>query len=127
MNTNNPIYEIGTMVLAALLVIGGSVLLYASKIDTGFATSMFILAAGLLGINGALKTPSQAQQQSLQALTSQVLQTLPAVVSATNSQPAPQPVQVPLSELRMQPGQTVQAQPHVADEFTAPLQAMPKQ
>lgn len=111
MNTNNPITEIGTLVLAALLVIGGSVLLYASKIDTGFATSMFILAAGLLGINGALKTPSPAQQTQLQQFMAQVLNTLPAVVSATQSQPAPQPVtQV------MQP-----AQPHVADEFTAPL------
>lgn len=111
MNTNNPITEIGTLVLAALLVIGGSVLLYASKIDTGFATSMFILAAGLLGINGALKTPSPAQQTQLQQFMAQVLNTLPAVVSATQTQPAPQPVtQV------MQP-----AQPHVADEFTAPL------
>lgn len=127
MNTNNPIYEVGTLVLAALLVIGGVLLLYANRIDTGFATSMFILAAGLLGINGALKTPSQAQQQNLQALTSQVLNTLPQVISATQSQPVAQPVQVPIPAGHALPSDAWTAQPHVADEFTAPLVAVPKQ
>ena len=93
MNTTNPLTEIGLLILAALLVIGGVLLLYAGKIDTAFASSMFIIAAGLLGINGALKSPSPAQQAQLQSLTSQVLQTLPAVISATQAQPPPQVVQ----------------------------------
>src|SRR5258708_6886623 len=98
MQNNNPLTEIGAIVLAGLLVIGGIVLLYVSKIDIAFATSMFILAAGLLCINGALKAPSQQQQQQLgalaqqgQALTSQAL----SVVAATQ-QPAP-PVQAPMN------------------------------
>jgi hypothetical protein len=65
-NNNNPLVtEISLVVVAVLLVIGGVVLLLLSKIDVAFASSMFILAAGLLGFNGALKAPSSAQQQSL--------------------------------------------------------------
>ncbi len=97
MNNTNLLTEIGAMVLAGLLVIGGVLLLIEGRIDTAFATSMFILAAGLLGINGALKAPSQQQQQQLgtlaqqgQALTSQALSVLPTVVAATQ-QPAPTP------------------------------------
>src|SRR5258708_1949668 len=101
MNNTNLLTEIGAMVLAGLLVIGGVLLLIEGKVDTAFATSMFILAAGLLGINGALKAPSQQQQQQLgalaqqgQALTSQALSVLPTVVAATQ-QPAPTPAPVP--------------------------------
>src|SRR5258708_22627975 len=105
MNNTNLLTEIGAMVLAGLLVIGGVLLLIEGKVDTAFATSMFILAAGLLGINGALKAPSQQQQQQLgalaqqgQALTSQALSVLPTVVAASQ-QPAPavQPVPPPLN------------------------------
>jgi len=95
--SNNPFTEIGAIVVAVVLAIMGGLLLYLGKIDTAFATSMFILAAGLLGINGALKAPSQQQQQQLgalaqqgQALTSQALSVLPTVVAATQ-QPAPTP------------------------------------
>jgi hypothetical protein len=88
-NNNNPLVtEISLVVVAALLVIGGVVLLLLSKIDVAFASSMFILAAGLLGFNGALKAPSPAQQAQLQQLTSQALSALPAVVAATQ-QPVP--------------------------------------
>jgi len=105
MSNTNPLTEIGAIVLAALLAIGGVLLLYAGKIDTAFATSMFILAAGLLGINQALKAPSSAQQQQLgalaqqgQALTSQVLSVLPTVVAATQQPtPAAQPVPTPMN------------------------------
>src|SRR5260221_8992672 len=97
MSNINPFTEIGAIVVAVVLAIMGGLLLYAGKIDTAFASSMFILAAGLLGINGALKAPSQQQQQQLgalaqqgQALTSQALSVLPTVVAATQ-QPAPTP------------------------------------
>src|SRR5258707_5213001 len=97
MSNINPFTEIGAIVVAVVLAIMGGLLLYAGKIDTAFASSMFILAAGLLGINGALKAPSQQQQQQLgalaqqgQALTSQALSVLPTVVAAT-MQPAPTP------------------------------------
>src|SRR5258708_39257936 len=90
MNNTNLLTEIGAMVLAGLLVIGGVLLLIEGKIDAAFASSMFILAAGLLGINGALKAPSQQQQQQLGALTSQVLSVLPTVAAASG-QPAPTP------------------------------------
>jgi len=111
MNNNNLLTEIGAMVLAGLLVIGGVLLLIEGKIDTAFATSMFILAAGLLGINGALKAPSQQQQQQLgalaqqgQALTSQALSVLPTVVAATQ-QPTPAPaVQPTPTPIQLAPG-----------------------
>ncbi len=64
MNTN-PFTEIGAIVVAVVLAIAGGLLLYAGKIDTAFASSMFILAVGLLGINGALKAPSPTQQETL--------------------------------------------------------------
>lgn len=158
--TNNPLTEIGAIVLAALFVIGGVILLYVGKIDIAFASSMFILAAGLLGFTGALKAPSPAQQQQIgtladhqqqltsqqQALTSQVLGVLPAVVQA-QQQPV---VQVPPSELNLRPGQAVnvmsppgtaavaasswqpQAQPQQfrpvpgVPDFSAPLQVAPR-
>ena len=111
MNTNNPITEIALAILAGLLIVGACILLFFGKIDFTGATLMFGVAAAMVGINQALKSPSPAQQTQLQQFMAQVLNTLPAVVSATQSQPASQPVtQV------MQP-----AQPHVADEFTAPL------
>src|SRR5258708_469704 len=88
MSNINPFTEIGAIVVAVVLAIMGGLLLYAGKIDTAFASSMFILAAGLLGINGALKAPSQQQQQQLgalaqqgQALTSHALSVLPTVVA----------------------------------------------
>ncbi len=112
MSNINPFTEIGAIVVAVVLAIMGGLLLYAGKIDTAFASSMFILAAGLLGINGALKAPSQQQQQQLgalaqqgQALTSQALSVLPTVVAATQ-QPAPtQPVQpAPVATSSIDPG-----------------------
>src|SRR5258708_3953548 len=63
--SNNPFTEIGAIVVAAVLPIAAGLLLYAGKIGTAFASSMFILAAGLIGINGALKAPSSTQQEIL--------------------------------------------------------------
>src|SRR5258708_7957456 len=68
MQNTNPLTEIGAIVLAALLVIAGGLLLYAGKIDAAFASSMFILAAGLLGVTGALKAPSATQQTQINTL-----------------------------------------------------------
>ena len=120
MSTNNPLTEISLVVVAALLVIGGVVLLFVSKIDIAFASSMFILAAGLLGFNGALKAPSSAQQQSLVNLLATHTHPVPPPPTLLSAQtpgtkdwvmtPAQPPVgQVPLSELKLQSGQTVKA------------------
>src|SRR5260221_5014423 len=67
-NNNSLITEIGAIVVAVVLAIAGGLLLYAGKIDTAFASSMFILAAGLLGVTGALKVPSSSQQTQINTL-----------------------------------------------------------
>ncbi len=67
MNTN-PFTEIGAIVVAVVLVIAGGLLLGLGKIDAAFASSMFILAAGLLGVTGALKAPSATQQTQINTL-----------------------------------------------------------
>src|SRR5258708_36449015 len=67
MNTN-PFTEIGAIVVAVVLAIAGGLLLYAGKIDIAFASSMFIVAAGLLGVTGALKAPSATQQTQINTL-----------------------------------------------------------
>src|SRR5260221_12446574 len=64
-NNNSSITEIRAIVVSVVLAVAGCLLLYAGKLDTAFASSMFILAAGLLGINGALKAPSSTQQEIL--------------------------------------------------------------
>ena len=68
MQNTNPFTEIGAIVVAVVLAIAGGLLLYAGKIDTAFASSMFILAAGLLGVTGALKVPSSSQQTQINTL-----------------------------------------------------------
>src|SRR5260221_9671340 len=95
MQNTNPFTEIGAIVVAVVLAIAGGLLLYAGKIDTAFASSMFILAAGLLGVTGALKAPSATQQQQIGALAQQLANTvLPAVSQAhTHLEPAVGPVQ----------------------------------
>ena len=120
MNTNNPLTEIGAITLAALLIIAAALLDYAGKIDFTAVTFMVTLAAGFFAGNLALKSPSPTQQTQLsdlqsgmqqlqlsqQHLVEQVFSTLPPMTYATQAQP-----QVT----------------HVADEFPAPLQAVPKQ
>src|SRR5260370_40891414 len=101
MNTN-PFTEIGAIVVAVVLAIAGGLLLYAGKIDTAFASSMFILAAGLLGVTGALKAPSATQQTQINTL-QQGMQDLIDLL-ASHTHPAPptppspptQPVAVPV-------------------------------
>src|SRR5260370_14086792 len=95
MQNNNPLTEIGAIVLAGLLVIGGIVLLYVSKIDTAFASSMFILAAGLLGVTGALKVPSATQQTQINTLQQGMQDLIDLLASHTHPVPSTptQPVQ----------------------------------
>jgi hypothetical protein len=95
-NNNNPLTEIGAIVLAGLLVIGAALLMWAGKISFTDLTLMITFALALFGGNLALKAPSPAQQAQLGQLTQQVLSVLPAVVTATQqpavpAQPAPSP------------------------------------
>lgn len=140
MQNNNPLTEAFLGATAVLLVLGAIVLLYTGKIDGTFATLMFGAAAALFGGNLALKAPSPAQQQqiaaqhqSLQSMLSQLLQALPAlfqqagtpppvVVNNLPAQPAAQPLPpVPMPAAAVQPPQSSMP------DFTAPIQAIPKQ
>src|SRR5260370_40949127 len=87
MQNTNPFTEIGAIVVAVVLAIAGGLLLYAGKIDAAFASSMFILAAGLLGVTGALKAPSATQQTQINTL-QQGLQDLINLL-ATHTHPVP--------------------------------------
>ena len=113
MPNNNPLTEVGAIVLAAVLIIIAGLLLYVGKIDTAFATSMFILAGALFAGNLALKAPSPTQQAALLQLTAQAL--------ASQAQPAqlvqaPAPVATP---------QVVQFNPAVSGTTTAPQFVQP--
>ena len=88
MNNNNPLAEIGLLVLSVAILAAMTVLLVVGKINYIEALNFLIVVAGLFGVNVAAKAPSPAQQAQLQQLTSQALSTLPAVVAATQ-QPAP--------------------------------------
>jgi len=83
MNNNNPLTEIGLLVLSVAMLAAMTVLLITGKINYVEALNFLIVVAGLFGINVAAKAPSPAQQAQLQQLTSQALSTLPAVVAAT--------------------------------------------
>src|SRR5260221_8284002 len=100
---NNPLTEIGAIIIAVVLIAGGVVLLVLKDIDTAYATSIFILAGAIFAGNLALKAPSPTQQAALLNLTAQALQ--------TQAQPA-QLVQAPPQ------GGSVVAQPQVETTFT---------
>jgi hypothetical protein len=90
---NNTLAEVAMFVTASLLVIAGSVLLYLGTID--FSQDMLFVGAALsvLGVNGALKMPSPAQQEQI----SQVLSMLPVFANLLHSHvvPTPQPAPAP--------------------------------
>lgn len=124
---NNPLTEIIMGVLSALLIVAGALLFYFGKVDFAGAGLLFTLAAGMWGVNSALKVPSAGQQTQINTL-QQGLQDLinlfashthpvPPTPPSTPTQPVqPAPAgQVPLSELKLQPGQTVQAPQFVPD------------
>jgi len=95
---NNPLTEIGAIVLAALFIAGGVLLLVLKDVDTAYATSIFILAGAIFAGNLALKAPSPAQQAALLQLTAQALQaqSQPQLVQAPAPVAAPQVVAPPL-------------------------------
>jgi len=114
---NNPFAEIGVILIALGFIAAGTTLLALGKIDLNVAMTLYVLAASVAGINVALKAPSPTQQQLL-------AQALQAQAQPAQLVQAPAPVgQVPLAELRLQPGQTVQM-PFPAN--TTAIQPMPQ-
>src|SRR5260221_12061814 len=91
MQNTNPFTEIGAIVVAVVLAISGVLLLYAGKIDTAFASSMFILAAGLLGITGALKAPSSTQKTQINTLLQGMQELIDLIASHTHPVPPTPP------------------------------------
>lgn len=86
---HNPLAEIAAFVLSGLLIAGAVILLALGKIDFPYATSLFLLAVGILSTNVALKAPSPAQQQQIQALVTQLMSVLPGVVASIQTPPLP--------------------------------------
>jgi len=90
MSNNNPLAEIGLLVLSVAILAAMTVLLVIGKINYIEALNFLIVVAGIFGINVAAKAPSPAQQQqlsdqqaSLQQLIAQLTNTiLPAVFQA---------------------------------------------
>ncbi len=141
---NNPITEVGMFFVASLLIIGGALLLYFGRIDfTAFAL-MFGSALALFGVNGALKAPSPAQQaqlngqqQNLQYLLSQTLATLPGIVQSlqqpvvTQSQPQQMPIPVQVPQQAPTPARgpvasfSAMAQPPLQGQSSLPGQFLP--
>ncbi len=74
MSNNNPLTEIGAIILAAVLIIVAGLLVYVGKFSTADAGIAFTLAVGLFAGNLALKAPSPTQQAALLQLTTQALQ-----------------------------------------------------
>lgn len=63
--------EIGMIVLAALLIIGGVFLIFTGKITFVEFSPFLVAVLGLFGINVAYKAPSPAQAQQLNTLQEQ--------------------------------------------------------
>ena len=103
MSNINPFTEIGAIVVAVVLAIMGGLLLYAGKIDTAFASSMFILAAGLLGVTGALKAPSPTQQETLNRQQDNLQNLINLLASHTHPVP-PTPPSTPTQPVQLAPG-----------------------
>ncbi len=90
MTNNTTLTEIAALVLAALLMAGGTVLLYTGKISYDAAIFFFISALGLFGFNSAWKAPSPEQQSQLLNLVTQ--QAAPPPVVINNNLPVPVPI-----------------------------------
>ncbi len=134
MQSNNPLTEVGIILISVGLIAGGVLLLVLGKIDFTAATLMFGLAVGLYGGNLAIKAPSQAQQAQIGAITQQALSVLPQVVQAAASPPVPT---VPPMPVQPQAPSVYQGAPSVSSletmpvlpampQFSAPLQAVPR-
>ncbi len=97
---NNPLPEIGVVLIALGFIVAGTTLLALGKVDLNVAMTLYILAASVAGINVALKAPSPTQQAALLQLTAQALQAQaqPAqLVQAPAPVAAPQVVQMPFN------------------------------
>ena len=119
MTNNTTLTEIAALVLAALLVIAGTVLLYVGKISYDSAIFFYISALGLFGYNSAWKAPSPLQQNQLMSLITQ-MQTPPPVVINNNIPPVPVAPAAPTSPVQPTISQFKSAAS--VPEFTAPLE-----
>src|SRR5216684_6951258 len=124
--TNNPLPEIGVILIALGFIAAGTTLLALGKVDLNVAMTLYILAASVAGINVALKAPSPTQQQLLvQALASQAqpaqLVQAPAPVT-TQSTAAMMEQAAQYANALSMPGTVVANYP-----LTAPIQPIPSQ
>src|SRR5258708_39040046 len=99
MSNNNPLTEIGAIILAAVLIIVAGLLVYVGKFSTADAGIAFTLAVGLFAGNLALKAPSPTQQAALLQLTTQALQ---AQAQPAQLVQAPAPVATPNTAAMME-------------------------
>ena len=120
-NNTTTLTEIAALVLAALLVIAGTVLLYVGKISYDSAIFFYISALGLFGYNSAWKAPSPAQQSQLMGLLAQQ-QAPPPVIINNNIPSAPVVPAVPTSPVQPTIPQFKSA--GSVPEFTAPLEVV---
>src|SRR5258708_243125 len=126
---NNPLPEIGVILIALSFIAAGTILLALRDIDLNTAISLWILAASVAGINVALKAPSPTQQQLLvQALASQAQ---PQLVQAPAPVATPKFVPLtgfPLPTPASMPGAgTFTAMPQAIMTTQASMPAVPKQ
>ncbi len=119
---NNPLPEIGVILIALGFIAAGTTLLALGKIDLNVAIILWTLAGSVAGINVALKAPSPTQQQLLaQALQAQQAQ--PAqLVQAPAPMATPQVVQLPFN-----PASSAAATPQAnfTTSYNPPTGAMP--
>jgi hypothetical protein len=94
-NNNNTLTEVSALVLAALLIIGGVVLLYVGKIDYSNSVFFFISALGIFGFNSAWKAPSPAQTSQLVAQLGNQQELLTQMVGQQVQAPQPSYMEAP--------------------------------
>ena len=99
MQQNTLITEIGMIMLAALLVIGGVVLIFFGKITFVEFSPFLIAVLGIFGINVAWKAPSPSQAQQLNNQQQQIAHVQEAIAPLTgmahiHADPVPMPVQL---------------------------------
>lgn len=95
MQNNNPLTEIIMGVLSALLIVAGALLLYFGKIDFAGAGLLLTLAAGMWGVNSALKVPSAEQQTQLSSLQQSLQDLINLFASHTHPVPPTPPPSPP--------------------------------
>jgi|SRR5260221_544209 len=102
---NNPVVEIGVILIALGFIAAGTTLLALHTIDLNVAIILWTLAGSVAGINVALKAPSPTQQQLLaQALQAQLVQAPAPPQGGSVIAPAPAPVvQIPFNTTSSMP------------------------